>query len=68
MDAHAKLRTCDNRHDNLYAERCLQMLVAETRQTTFDSHMPLTNNVLLRVWWVMMMMILPVNHLQRLMG
>jgi len=42
------------------------MLVAGMRQTTFDSHVTLTNNMLLRVWWVMMMT-LPVNHLQRLM-
>jgi len=42
------------------------MLVAETRHATFDSHVPLTNNMLLRVWWLTMV-ILPVNHLQRLM-
>ena len=37
-----------HRHDNLYGEGCLQMLVAKMRQTTLVSHMPLTNNMLLR--------------------
>jgi hypothetical protein len=44
-----EIKNIQHRHDHLYAEGCLQMLVAETRQTTFDSHMPLTNNMLLRV-------------------
>ena len=42
---HGHGHTCEiknmrHRQDNFYAEGCLQMLVAETRQTTFDSHVP----------------------------
>jgi hypothetical protein len=51
---HGHGHTCEiknmrHRRDNLYADGCFAMLVAETRQNTFDSHVPLTNNMLLRV-------------------